>query len=143
MAKTYHSSWASVDGGKFRLTVTAKFSDSKGIVVTHVIEIDDAFKKSHDYEFTYYKNDQTKTTVPAVNVNKKSSDDKKVKSKGKHKISGCSSFSVKDAAVSKAMSLKIAGKTVKINGGTIKNTKDKPNGLDDMGIIIACTREHF
>lgn len=132
MAKTYHSSWASVDGGKFRLNVTAKFSDSSGIVVTPFIEIDDAFKKSHKYKFTYYKNDKTQTIVPTVNTNKKDSDDKKVSKAGKHKISGCSSFTIKDAAVSKPMSLSIGGKTVKINGGTIKNTKDKPNGLDEI-----------
>lgn len=115
---TYNSgSYISTDNGKFRLEVEVTVSNA-GMVCKPKLHISDAFKSSQTFELTYYANNKTLKTVK-----KAPNGTKKYKSSGTHVLT---TFTIKDFKVSKAIKLKVNGKTASIAGGTIKSTLKPP-----------------
>lgn len=116
---TYNSgSYISTDNGKFRLECDVTVS-SAGIVVTPKIHISNAFKSAQTFQLTYYANNTTKKTKKTA----ANGTTKKYKNVGTHKLT---TFTIKSYSVTKAISLKVNGKTAKIAGGTIKSTLAPP-----------------
>ena len=116
---TYNSgSYISTAGGKFRLECDVTIS-AAGIVISPKIHISNAFSKAQTFELTYYANNTTKKTKKTA----ANGTTKKYKAVGTHKLT---TFTIASYKVTKAISLKVNGKTATIKANTIVSSLAPP-----------------
>ena len=119
----YTGNSVSTADGIFYLKVNTSETASGSIQCACYIHISNAFSSAQPFELTYYANNKTKTTKKKLK-----SGTKKIKNVGDKLV--CS-FTVASYSVSKAISLKINGKTSKIAANKIKSTY-KPNAPSNI-----------